>query len=441
MSIVIHGDPVVPKVGAPVFRHFFAGLCGLVLCVIGANQLFGIVTRKDRSLRDFVQEWTSARNWRLDRPVYQDLREAIPFHFPGAIPGDIRVNAHPPVAVVLALPFGSWRYQRALQVWNLLSLACVMVATGWLTGKRGFDLTLGQRLSVTGLVLNSAVLKSELIQGQLNGILYLLLVGAWQFARRERVVASGVMVGLAASLKLFPGLLVLFFLARRQWKGCLAVLATWLIANLAAASILGVDAFRDYVQVVMPDVSRFVDTWPNASLLGFLSRLFDGSFGQVTPLVRWPLLAKVLWVMLSLFLTGFAVRATSRGAETDSAFSLWLSLMLLVSPVAWDHYFLMAVLPLTALWQSRDRHSNQRGLFLTAAVALLIVFPPYKVWHWLVPGYTQHGMSALVAQPSALLMGISFQFYASLAVFGSCLQDCLTRIPSSQDGANAQPDM
>lgn len=427
MSVVTQADPVVPKVGAPVFRHFFAGLCGLLLCVIGTNQLFGLVTRKDRSLRDFVQEWTSARNWRLHRPVYQDLRESIPFHFPGAVPGDIRFNAHPPAAVLLALPFGSWRYQRALQAWNLLSLACVVVAVSWITGRQGFDLALGERLFVTGLVLNSAVLKTELIQGQLNGILCLLLVSAWRFARREKIVASGVMVGLAASLKLFPGLLILLFLARRQWKGCLAVAATGLIVNLAAVSTLGVDAFRDYVLVVMPEVGRFVDTWPNASLLGFLSRLFDGSFGQVTPLMHEPLLAKGLWVLFGLFLTGIAVRATCRGAETDSVFSLWLSLMLLVSPVVWDHYFLMALLPLIALWQSREQHSAQRGLFLVAAFALLIFFSPYKVWHWLVPGFTRHGMTPQVAQPTALLTGLSFQFYTSLAVFGFCLQACLVR--------------
>lgn len=331
----------------------------------------GLVTRKERFLGDFVQEWTSARNWRIGRPVYQDLRESIPFYFPKARTADLRFNAHPPVAVVLALPFGYMSYHHALKAWNLLSLAGVVIATYWLTGRRGFDLALGERLLVAGIVLSSSVLATQLLQGQLNGVLLLLII-----------IATG---------------------------------------------ILGVDATRDYLLVVMPDVSRFCDTWPNASLLGFLSRLFDGSFGQVTPLLHWPALAKTLWVTLSLLLIGLAAIATSRSREMDSAFSAWVSLMLLVSPVAWDHYFLLSVLPLAALWHSRGSHPSQRSLFLFVAVALLVTFSPYQVWRFLVPGYAKHGMSAAVAQPSALLTGVSFQFYVSLAVFGSCLQSCVAR--------------
>lgn len=424
MSTVTPDHDVVPKVGAAVCSRFFMGFCGFLLCIFGTLHVSGLIARKDHFLRDFVQEWSSARNWLVGRPVYQDLRVAIPFHFPNSKLGDLKFNAHPPAAVVLALPFGSFRYQRALKAWNLLSLGCVILAVCWLAGKRGFNLRFGEQLFVSGIVLSSSVLESELIQGQLNGILLVLLVAAWRLTREEHDVAAGVSVGLAASLKLFPGLLILYFLARRKWKACLALMATWLITNAAAAGILGWAAIQDYVWTVMPDLNRFVDTWPNASLLGFLSRLFDGGFGQVTPLVQWPLLAIVLWATLSLLLVGITVRATCRGNATDLQFSMWVSLMLLVSPVAWDHYFLLAILPLTALWHSQGVNPLQRRVFLLFAMALLVVFSPYQVWHFLVPGYTKHGMVASVAHPTTLVMGISFQFYASLAVFGSCLHGC-----------------
>lgn len=430
MSTVIRDFGGAPRVvAAPISRQFWLGLCGFVLCVYGTIHVAGLVTRNDRFLRDFVQEWTSARNWKIGRPVYQDLRQAIPFHLPRARPGDLRFNAHPPAAVVLALPFGNLSYHHALKTWNLLSLACVVIATGWMTGRCGFDLAFGERLLVTGIVLSSSVLETQLLQGQLNGVLFLLIIAAWCCARNDRVVGAGVFVGLAASLKLFPGLLILYFLFRRQWKGSLAVVASWLVANVAAAGILGLDAVQDYLLVVMPDVNRFCDTWPNASLLGFLSRLFDGRFGQVTPVLHWPLLAQALWLMLSLLLIGLAARATFHGCQTDLAFSAWVSLMLLLSPVAWDHYFLMSVLPLTALWHSRGLYPQQRSLFLFVAVTLLVVISPYQVWHFLVPGYTKYGMLAAVAQPAALLTGVSFQFYVSLAVFGLCLQSGGARIP------------
>ena len=423
---------LTPQVDAPDSRQLLLGLCGIALCIYGMAHISGLVTRKERFLGDFVQEWTSARNWRIGRPVYQDLRESIPFYFPKARTADLRFNAHPPVAVVLALPFGYMSYLHALKAWNLLSLACVVIATYWLTGRRGFDLASGERLLVAGIVLSSSVLATQLLQGQLNGVLLLLIIIAWLCARHDRAVWSGVFVGLAAATKLFPGLLIVYFLARQQWKASVAVMATWMIANFAATGILGIDATRDYLLVVMPDVSRFCDTWPNASLLGFLSRLFDGSFGQVTPLMHWPALAKTLWVTLSLLLIGLTAFVTSRSRGKDSAFSAWVSLMLVVSPVAWDHYFLLSVLPLAALWHLRGPCPSQRSLFLFVAVALLVTLSPYQVWRFLVPGYAKHGMTAAVAQPGALLAGVSFQFYVSLAVFGSCLQSCVARTERGQ---------
>ena len=118
------------------------GLVGIVLCLFGTLQITRLFTTHDRSLRDFVQEWTSARNWQVGRPVYQDMRESIPFHLPKARPGDLHFNAHPPAAVLIALPFGSLSYRAGLRTWNLISLVCVALALVGLMGRHGFDLHL-----------------------------------------------------------------------------------------------------------------------------------------------------------------------------------------------------------------------------------------------------------------------------------------------------------
>lgn len=398
----------------------------LVRCLFGTMQITRLLTTPDRMLRDFVQEWTSARSWQVGRPVYQDMRESIPFHLPKARSCDLHFNAHPPVAVLVALPFGSFGYFQGLRVWNIASLACVAISIFMLVGRHGFSLDRSEQLLVSGLLVSSSVLETQVLHGQLNGVLLLLLTSAWLASRHERTLLAGVCVGAATALKLFPGLLVLFFLARRQWKAAFAAVASCLLLNGLAAAILGTDAIRDYLLVVMPQANRFCDTWPNASLLGFLTRLFDGSFGQTTPLVFWPRFARTAWLTLSLAGVAFTWRATARDQSSqnhDLTFSIWIGLMLLISPITWDHYFLLAVLPLISLWKHDTIAAPSPKAFLVCATLLLIVLSPYTVWKFLVPGYAKFGMTPTIGTPLRLLTLVSFQFYIATALFGfSCRQ-------------------
>jgi len=172
--------------------------------------------------------------------------------------------------------------------------------------------------------------------------------------------------------------------------------------------------------VVMPKANRFCDTWPNASLLGFLTRLFDGAFGQTTPLMHWPELARILWFAGSIGGITFAWRATVRShspVNRDVAFTVWISLMLLISPITWDHYFLLAALPLLGLWKQADASFQPPLLFLACASLLLVVLSPYTVWRFLIPGYAKFGMTPGVATPAMLLTAVSFQFHVATALF------------------------
>ena len=404
-------------------------LLGLLLFLYGAMQIAQLLTTPDRMLRDFVQEWTSARNWKVGRPVYEDMRKSIPFHIPKARAGDLHFNAHPPVAVMMALPFGSLGYFQSLRVWNIVSLACVVVALLLLVGRQAFQLNRAEQLLVGGIVASSSVLATQVVHGQLNGVLLLLFVAGWLTSRHERTILAGVCIGAATALKLFPGLLVLFFIARRQWKGAIAALVSCLSLNLLAVGILGVDAIRDYLLVVMPQANRFSDTWPNASLLGFLSRLLDGSFGQSTPLIHWPQVARAAWLAISIFGVALTWRATARERSPQShdlIFSVWVGLMLLVSPITWDHYFLLAVLPLVALWKHSNIDLPSPKVFLVCATLLLVVLSPYTVWKFIVPGFAKFGMTPAVATPLRLMTVISFQFYTATALFGFSLR-CLNK--------------
>ena len=171
--------------------------------------------------------------------------------------------------------------------------------------------------------------------------------------------------------------------------------------------------------------SDLCDTWPNASLLGFLSRLFDGSFGHVTPLWRSPILAKGLWLLfaaVAVVMTWQATRRANSPKADDLAFATWTCLMLLASPITWDHYFLLAIPALMALWRDDSSSIPKSRLFLLGVTVILVILSPYAIWRFLVPNFTKLGMTPMTGTPWQLLTMISLQFYVCAALYFACLR-------------------
>ncbi|HZT81370.1 MAG TPA: glycosyltransferase 87 family protein, partial [Gemmataceae bacterium] len=74
---------------------------------------------------------------------------------------------------------------------------------------------------------------------------------------------------LATAVKLFPGLLLVYFLLRGRWKALAAGVATFAAATALAAVVLGPSPCADHLFQVLPgaaDVGK--GSWPNASATG-----------------------------------------------------------------------------------------------------------------------------------------------------------------------------
>ena len=58
--------------------------------------------------------------------------------------------------------------------------------------------------------------------------------------------------------------------------------------------------------------------------------------------------------------------------------------MLLISPVTWDHYFLLLIIPLAMLWAQLPKATWARGVFLLIIGVLSL--HPVVLWDATVPG-------------------------------------------------------
>lgn len=147
--------------------------------------------------------------------------------------------------------------------------------------------------------------------GQITIVMLALLVACWAALKEGQKVIAGSILALAIWIKVFPFLLVLYFLWRRDW----AVLYGTFIVGVGLAAfqvlILGPELMQDFIDVLWNLTARGqpAATHENLSVFAFASRLFQQN-DHVRPLwVHSGLFAVIRFGLTCFFLgvTGCAI--------------------------------------------------------------------------------------------------------------------------------------
>jgi hypothetical protein len=371
-------------------KLIWAFLAIFVLLYQGPSFCRNIPGRWDGS-NDFFQDWTSARNVVQGRAAYLPLTEAVALHGPkGSRSQTARPllpwNAHPPTSVLATLPFALLDYLSAMTLWNVLGLSAIAASLALIFRELRFPLAAWSILPIATLAVLCNPLRMQIVYGQWNAPLLLLLTLAWRADRRGKDVVAGFWAALAASLKIFPVFFLLYFAARWRWRS-VAAAAVWLMAiSVVTAVVVGPDAYRDYVIRVLPTLKEFDAYANNASLQAFWLKNFASGghvFGlTIEPLIRVPWLAQagivvsyaVVLVSALFLINRSSAQSHCTQRSGDLAFALATVTMLLLTPVCWDHYLLLLALPLALLW-ARLGTSNLERLVLLILVACVWIGP------------------------------------------------------------------
>jgi hypothetical protein len=330
----------------------------------------------------------------------------------------VPVNAHPPTSVLLALPLARLDYPDAFLAWNLLSLLAFGVSL-WLVGRElGVRFGAWSVFPVLALLLICFPFRLHVEQGQLGIVLVLLVVGACGAYRRGRPVWAGALLAAATAVKLFPGFLFLFFILRRQWRVLLGGGVSFLLLVGLTVAALGPDVYPTYLREGLPEGAAFRSGWGNVSLPGLWFKLFDPLTERmrVEPLWRSPFLARAGALACCAAVVAVLVRRTLRvrsRADEDRAFALTVTAMLLVSPLTWEHYLLLLLIPLAVVWSNLPPAGLTRGHWLFAALVLVLWSSTDQLLAPFLPGL----YLKTVAGPLHTVMLLSFKCYTLLGLF------------------------
>jgi hypothetical protein len=236
----------------------------------------------------------------------------------------------------------------AISVVALGALAFVLVALVATREPLGTRWTIG---AFALLVLWPPVLHN-LEKGQWSILLAALVALGFHALEQRQPRAAGVWLGLAASFKATP-ILLMGFLVLRQRRAAWSMGATLAAAGLISLAVGGIAPWSAWIADVPRDVAAW-QTWGanTASLNGLLARLLAGGpFAR--PIVALPALARALNVSLSLGLVAILSVLTRRAPATTKnerrLFAGWVALVVVLNPLAWTHTAILALIPIALL--------------------------------------------------------------------------------------------
>jgi hypothetical protein len=135
------------------------------------------------------------------------------------------------------------------------------------------------------------------------------------------------------------------------------------------------------------------------------------------PLFYSPALANALSLISSaadVAILAWTVRRDAPGRRCDLTFALAVTAMLLISPICWDHYLLLLLVPLAVVWLELPASRFARIVFPVIAGAFWVGYP--LIWRLF-------GLNGRTATPVHSLGVLSYQFYALLGLSALVLME------------------
>lgn len=271
---------------------------------------------------------------------------------------------YPPIAAILFLPLAPFP---AHVVWGLMAGICALA------------LGVTVRVSMRSLVANEpaewlvnlAVVVPFGLQavwstvglGQVNLLLMAMVMIDILALRGSRF--SGILTGIAASMKLTPLIFIPHLLITRRWADAGRATATFVVLQGFAWVVLPSDSLRFWTSAIMEGNGNRTFEAANQSINGLVQRLTGEAPGALG-----------LSLSLAAVCAGLMALLVHRLHNTEPLAALLVTAFsgLLISPVTWTHHWVWIV-PLCLLLAHRALQPNG----WTARMLLVIVLVVYSV--------------------------------------------------------------
>jgi hypothetical protein len=297
----------------------------------------------------------------------------------------IPTGANPPLLIRAVTTIAWLPMPAAYCAWlgvQSLALVGLIMATRRLLACEAHD---ARWLLLVGIILNATTLQRQFYYSQVQIMVAAALAAALLLHANKRFAAAAALAALAAAFKLYPAVLVPWFMLAglQGWRDfarrCLAAAAV----GMTVLAVTGVEAWRSFIVDGLPVIKLSVGTsLTNYSLPNLVNIVSGDLFGR--PLSESAItLTKLLSKLLAAAALGGAYLIVwRRRLELVPALGILTAAMMAASLVCWSHYFVLMILPIAWLWRNASDAGALRPQWPWLAAGSLCLWPELD---WSIP--------------------------------------------------------
>jgi glycosyl transferase family 87 len=324
---------------------------GLFVLTVGAT----LAVAGDTLGYDYLAYDAAARRLIAGQPLYDTSFAAA---------GSFGLFYYPPPFVLLVLPFAVLPSTAATWAWIGVLVLAFLAGVAVLPVSR----------TVRWLVVLAAAIQWPFVYalklGQVGPLLFLCFAIGWRWL--DQPVRLGSSAAAGALIKVQPGILVAWAALTGRWRAAIVSIVVMAAVAVVTTLLTGLGAWFDFLDLVRR-VSDPITTDKN-----FTPGAVAYQLGADRPLA-------VAIQVASTAAVAVAVVVSARSAPADASFLLAVVASQLVSPILWDHYLMLALLPMA--WLLERRH----------------------LWAWLIPALTSIpllGITPAIGYLAALVVAL-----------------------------------
>jgi alpha-1,2-mannosyltransferase len=354
--------------------------------------------------------------------VYADQTPDFPLPF-----------TYPPFAAVVFYPLHLVPFGLVAFLWQVGTMAALYGVVRISQRLLGVPAGSGHRAAMlwTAITIWIEPLRGTFDYGQVN---VLLVLAALWAVYSTRWWLSGLLVGVAAGVKLTPAITGVYFVGVRRW-GAAVFSAVVFVATVAVSALVVGGETRYYFTDLIRDTDRVgpICTTFNQSWRGAICRIFghDTGYGPVV----------LTGIAVTAVLAILAWRALNAGRTEPDRLGMLLVVELfglLLSPISWTHHWVWLV-PLM-IWLIHGPLSERRGarilgwgwLVLTIiGVPWLLSFAQPTIWQHGRPWYLAWGGLVYIVATLATLAWIAVPGRRTVRTNGPASSRAVARSASS----------
>jgi len=327
-----------------------------------------------------------------------------------------------PFLAVACMPLATLPFVTAQWIWFILSVAAWYSGLVLLARLLILETGIPEQSRMRQVILSVSAISifygifSNMIEGQVNSFIFLLLAVSLTALNARLPLAAGFCLAVVIMIKPQPILVIPYLLLIRRWKTAAATLLCLAAGVTVTTEIIGRSYFMYYIKEILPTFSMqstsfppiLINAPPNSSVQGAVSRILSDSPWTSAALHLPGAQIIVTRLLVVCLLAATAIFLRHRRHQSPPFITAWIDigwvllLSLLVSPLTWDHHFVILpifVIPLVDTMIRSHRNGLAGGCLLAGWILLALPMEPMNpFWHRSILHQT-----ALYVKTSALL--------------------------------------